>query len=68
MKYLLIAVVVLSFFSDVNVFVSAKAAAGVNCSYDACMKQCDKNGFSQSGCANWCTKAMRDRKFAGQCK
>jgi hypothetical protein len=50
-------------------FFPAKAsAAGVNCSYDACLKQCNKEGATQNGCSNWCTKAMRDRKFAGQCK
>jgi hypothetical protein len=69
MKYFLIATAVVTFFSGVSVLFPVKAAAaGVNCSYDACLKQCNKNGATQSGCSVWCTKAIRDRTFAGQCK
>ena len=66
MKHLLIAayaVVVIT----VNVLSPTQAAA-VNCSYDACLKQCAKDGATNSGCSQFCTKAIRDRKFAGQCK
>jgi hypothetical protein len=67
MKQLLIAVYAVAVITGVNVLSSAQAAA-VNCSYDACIKQCSKDGATNSGCSNFCTKAMRDRKFAGQCK
>jgi hypothetical protein len=67
MKQLLIAAYAVAIIAGVNVLFQTKAAA-VNCSYDACIKQCSKDGATNSGCSNFCTKAMRDRKFAGQCK
>jgi hypothetical protein len=58
MKHLLLTASVVTFFSGANAFFPAKAsAAGVNCSYDACLKQCNKEGATRSGCSNWCTKA-----------
>jgi hypothetical protein len=64
-------IVVVSFvvgLAAANTIVTNAAAAGVNCSMDACLKQCTKNGATEGGCNNFCTKAIRDRKFAGQCK
>jgi hypothetical protein len=68
MKQLLIAAYAVAIIAGVNVLSPTQAAAAVNCSYDACLKQCAKDGATNSGCSNFCTKAMRDRKFAGQCK
>ena len=65
---LLFAISAFIFFSGVNAIVAMKAnAAGVNCSYDACLKQCTKSA-TPNGCSKWCTDAMTERKNAGQCK
>ena len=54
--------------SSVNLIVAPRAiAAGVNCSYEACIKQCTK-GATPNGCSKWCTDAMTERRNAGQCK
>ena len=50
------------------VFVPGAKAAGVNCSYDACIKECVQKGAHVSGCTKWCSDAMTERKNAGQCK
>jgi hypothetical protein len=42
-------------------------AAGVNCSYDVCLKLCAKNGGS-AGCSKWCTDTLAERRRSGQCK
>ena len=68
MQRILPAICAVVFLSSVNVFVAPKAiAAGVNCSYEACVKQCTK-GATPNGCSKWCTDAMTERKNAGQCK
>jgi hypothetical protein len=67
MKQLLIAACAVAIIAGVNVLSPTQAAA-VNCSYDACLKECTKDGATNSGCSNFCTKTIRDRKFAGQCK
>jgi hypothetical protein len=65
---LLRAISAVVFLSGVNVIVAPSAvAAGVNCSYEACVKQCTK-GATPNGCSKWCTDAMTERKNAGQCK
>ncbi len=69
MKQILIAACAAAIVAGVNMLVQAQAtAAGVNCSYDVCVKQCSQNSATSNNCANYCTKAIRDRKFAGQCK
>jgi hypothetical protein len=42
-------------------------ASAVNCSYAACLTQCQK-GATPNGCSKWCTDQIQDRKNAGQCK
>jgi hypothetical protein len=69
MKPLLIAARAVAIIAGINMLMQTQAtAAGVNCSYEVCVKQCSQNSASSNNCANYCTKAMRDRKFAGQCK
>jgi len=46
---------------------SIARAAPVNCSYDACIKECQRRGSRTIGCSNWCGKAMTERQNAGQC-
>jgi hypothetical protein len=54
---------------SVNLIVAPSAiAAGVNCSYEACVKECVRRGATDNGCSNWCNNAMKERKAAGQCK
>jgi hypothetical protein len=68
MQRLALAISAVVLLSSVNVMVAPAAiAAGVNCSYEACVKQCTK-GATPNGCSNWCTNAMKERKAAGQCK
>jgi hypothetical protein len=67
MKQLLVVAYAIAIIASVNVLFQTKAAA-VNCDYNTCIKICAKDGATNSGCSNFCTKAMRDRKFAGQCK
>ena len=69
MQRLLFAISAVALLSGFNAIVAPKAtAAGVNCSYDACIKECERRGASGNGCNNWCTNAMKERKNAGQCK
>ena len=46
----------------------AQAKKGkVNCSYEACVSGCNKNGGQARFCGDYCTKQMSQRKAAGQC-
>ena len=64
--FVISAIVVLS---AVNSIVTPRAtAAGVNCSYDACVKECVRKGTTGNGCSKWCGDAIAQRKSAGQCK
>jgi hypothetical protein len=49
MKQLLIAAYAVAIIAGVNVLFQTKAAA-VNCSYDACIKQCSKDGATNRCC------------------
>jgi hypothetical protein len=69
MQRLLLATSAVVVVSAGNALVASSAiAAGVNCSYPACIKECERRGANGNGCSNWCTNAMKDRKNAGQCK
>jgi hypothetical protein len=69
MQRLLLAISAVVVLSGGNATVASGAmAAGVNCSYNACIKECERRGATGNGCSNWCTNAIRDRKNAGQCK
>ena len=69
MQRLLLAISAVVFLSGLNVIVAPRAiAAGVNCSYDACVKECVRRGTTSNGCSKWCGDAMTQRKSAGQCK
>ena len=46
---------------------STALAAKVNCSYDACVKVCQRRGATTNGCSLWCTNALSERQNAGQC-
>jgi hypothetical protein len=69
MQRLLIAISAAVLLSSLNVFFAPRAiAAGVNCSYEACLKECVRRGTTGNGCNKWCNNAMTERKNAGQCK
>ena len=69
MQHLSLAISAVVLLSGVNVIVAPSAiAAGVNCSYEACLKECVRRGATDTGCNNWCSNAMTERKNAGQCK
>ena len=53
--------------SLVLVVSTVTGASAVNCSYAACLTQCQK-GATPNGCSKWCTDAIQERKNAGQCK
>ena len=53
--------------ANVTVVPGAKAV-GVNCSHQACVKQCVAKGTTPNGCSKWCGDAMVQRRNAGQCK
>jgi hypothetical protein len=65
--FLAISAIVFLWGANLIVIPSAKAA-GVNCSYDACIKECVHKGSTSNGCSKWCSDAMTERKNAGQCK
>jgi hypothetical protein len=62
MRILLIATLAATLF-----FPTIASAAKVNCSYDACLKECKHRGASNNGCSNWCSNAITERQNAGQC-
>jgi hypothetical protein len=69
MQRLLRVISAIVFLSGANaIFVPGAKAAGVNCSYDACLKECAQRGATGNGCTKWCNDAMTERKNAGQCK
>jgi hypothetical protein len=69
MQRLLLAISAVVVLSGVNSIVTPRAiAAGVNCSFDACLKECNRRGGTGNGCSKWCSDAMAQRKSAGQCK
>jgi hypothetical protein len=69
MQRLALAISAVVLLSSVNLIVAPSAiAAGVNCSYEACVKECVSRGTTSNGCSKWCGSAMAQRKSAGQCK
>jgi hypothetical protein len=69
MQRFLLAISAVVLLSGVNAILAPKAtAAGVNCSYAACIKECQRRGANGNGCNYWCNNAMKERKDAGQCK
>jgi hypothetical protein len=69
MKCLFHAISLTAFLCSINfIFAPSAKAAGVNCSYDFCIKECVQKGAHVSGCSKWCNDAMTERKNAGQCK
>lgn len=46
---------------------SIALAAPVNCSYNTCLKECQRRGNGTIGCSTWCSKTMAERQNAGQC-
>jgi hypothetical protein len=58
MQRLFLAISAVVVLSGVNIVVSPGAiAAGVNCSYEACLKECQKSA-TPNGCSKWCNDAM----------
>jgi hypothetical protein len=68
MKHLFSTIVTIALLWVSNVLIPDANAAGVNCSYDACLKECLHRGATGNGCNKWCSDAMTERKNAGQCK
>ena len=69
MQRLFLAIFTTVFLWGANaIFVPYAKAAGVNCSFDACLKECSHRGATGNGCTKWCNDAMTERKNAGQCK
>ena len=69
MQRLSLSISAVVFLSGLNAVVAQRAtAATVNCSYEACLKECVRRGTTANGCNKWCSDAMTERKNAGQCK
>jgi hypothetical protein len=69
MKHFVIVATFTACLLGANVFSATQAAAaGVNCSFDACMKACGKNRGVASSCSSYCSKTIQSRTAAGQCK
>ena len=69
MQRFLLAIFAVVVLSGVNSIVTPRAmAAGVNCSYEACVKECTHRGTTANGCNKWCNDALAQRKSSGQCK
>jgi hypothetical protein len=69
MKHFMIVATFVACLSGATAFFSTEAsAAGVNCSFDACMQQCGKNRSVPASCSSYCSKQIQSRTAAGQCK
>jgi hypothetical protein len=69
MRRLSLGIFAIAVLSGANVTVIPGAkAAGVNCSHEACVKECVRKGATANGCSKWCGDAMTQRRNAGQCK
>ena len=59
MKHFVIVATFTACLLGANVFSATQAAAaGVNCSFDACMKACGKNRGVASSCSSYCSKTI----------